>query len=164
MNRHEALHHAILAHDGERDKNGLPVILHPVEVARKVAFQGERFEVAALLHDVFEDTDYPLERYLNADEASDLAALTHEPGESYLGSYIPRVCQRQVGRFVKLADLHSNMNRPAIPNEPTRIGDRRGRKYLEARRLIWEAAPNVKWWPDVDESMAALTRTLRNSS
>src|SRR4030042_612917 len=47
-----------------RRKSGEPYILHPIEVAKIVNQEiglGARSITAALLHDVVEDTDYPLE-------------------------------------------------------------------------------------------------------
>ncbi len=52
------------AHKGMRRKSGEPFILHPIAVARIVAAEiglGTKSVVAALLHDVVEDTHYTLE-------------------------------------------------------------------------------------------------------
>jgi len=51
------------AHEGQMRKSGEPYIMHPVEVAIILADMGMDTEsiVAALLHDVVEDTDIPLE-------------------------------------------------------------------------------------------------------
>ncbi|WP_436968465.1 RelA/SpoT family protein [Demequina zhanjiangensis] len=52
------------AHRGQKRKSGEPYITHPIAVAQIVADLGLPASViaAALLHDVVEDTDYPLER------------------------------------------------------------------------------------------------------
>jgi len=60
----KAYEFALKAHGGERRKSGEPYILHPIAVARIVAEEigmGTKSIVAALLHDVVEDTDYTLE-------------------------------------------------------------------------------------------------------
>ena len=56
-----------LAHDAHKDqyrKSGLPYIMHPIAVAKIVAQElelGPNPVIAALLHDVVEDTPYTLE-------------------------------------------------------------------------------------------------------
>ncbi|WP_373994274.1 bifunctional (p)ppGpp synthetase/guanosine-3',5'-bis(diphosphate) 3'-pyrophosphohydrolase [Demequina sp. NBRC 110052] len=52
------------AHEGQRRKSGEPYITHPIAVAQIVADLGLPASViaAALLHDVVEDTEYPLEQ------------------------------------------------------------------------------------------------------
>ena len=56
------------AHQGVRRKSGEPYILHPLAVA-KIAVKeiglGTKSAVAALLHDVVEDTDYTVEDIAN---------------------------------------------------------------------------------------------------
>lgn len=55
---------AVQAHSKQRRKSGEPYILHPIEVARICAEEiglGPTAVVAALLHDVVEDTDVTLE-------------------------------------------------------------------------------------------------------
>ena len=52
------------AHEGVRRRSGEPYILHPLAVARIVVDEiglGVKSVVAALLHDVVEDTDYTVE-------------------------------------------------------------------------------------------------------
>ncbi|MCG8580487.1 MAG: RelA/SpoT family protein [Bacteroidales bacterium] len=56
------------AHRGMRRKSGEPYILHPIEVARIAAEEiglGTKGVVAAILHDVVEDTDYTVEDLQN---------------------------------------------------------------------------------------------------
>ncbi|MBK3517746.1 RelA/SpoT family protein [Carboxylicivirga marina] len=56
------------AHHGMRRKSGEPYILHPIEVARIAAEEiglGTKGVVAAILHDVVEDTDYTVEDLQN---------------------------------------------------------------------------------------------------
>jgi len=56
------------AHKGMRRKSGEPYILHPIEVARISAEEiglGTKGVIAALLHDVVEDTDYTVEDLQN---------------------------------------------------------------------------------------------------
>lgn len=50
------------AHEGQERKSGEPYIIHPIAVAQIIADMGlpDTVIAAALLHDVVEDTDYPL--------------------------------------------------------------------------------------------------------
>ena len=50
------------AHEGQERKSGEPYIIHPIAVAQIIADMGlpDSVIAAALLHDVVEDTDYPL--------------------------------------------------------------------------------------------------------
>jgi GTP pyrophosphokinase len=64
----KAFHFAWKAHKGVRRKSGEPYILHPIEVAHITAKEmglGTKSIVAALLHDVVEDTDYTVEDIAN---------------------------------------------------------------------------------------------------
>ncbi len=52
------------AHNGMRRRSGEPYIIHPIEVAKIVADEiglGTKSVVAAILHDVVEDTEYTIE-------------------------------------------------------------------------------------------------------
>ena len=62
-NIRQAYEMAVDAHSKQRRKSGEPYILHPIEVARICADEiglGATSVVAALLHDVVEDTEIPL--------------------------------------------------------------------------------------------------------
>ncbi len=60
-----AFQFAVLAHQGVRRRSGEPYVLHPVEVAlitsREIGLHSYRAIIAALLHDVVEDTDHSIE-------------------------------------------------------------------------------------------------------
>ena len=56
------------AHQGVKRKSGEPYILHPIAVAKIAAKEiglGTKSVIAALLHDVVEDTDYTVEDIAN---------------------------------------------------------------------------------------------------
>lgn len=59
----KAIDFAMLAHDGQFRKSGEPYVIHPILVASIVASIGgdSVMVIAALLHDVVEDTEYTLE-------------------------------------------------------------------------------------------------------
>ena len=127
------------AHQGQADKGGQPYILHPLRVAEKCEQTEEK--IAALLHDVLEDSEYTLED-LKKEGFSDeilkaLVCLTHREGEGYM-EYIERVCENPLAARVKYADLQDNMDISRIPN-PAEKDYIRLEKYKIARARIEEA-------------------------
>ena len=99
------------AHRGQVDKSGRAYILHPLRVMLAVTTEAER--MAAVLHDVVEDTDLTLADIAAAGFAPDVVAavdaLTHRPDESY-EDYVERAAANPIARAVKVADLRDNMD------------------------------------------------------
>ncbi len=87
----KALQIAAQAHEGQKDKDGQPYILHPLRVMNAV--EGESAKVVAVLHDVIEDTSVTAEelRREGFDEAvlAAVECLTHRKGEPY-ADYVVR--------------------------------------------------------------------------
>ena len=122
---------AAFAHDGQIDKGGKPYINHPTAVAEKV--DGEDLKVIALLHDVLEDTAVrydTLENLFGKRIADAVDALTRKDDETY-EAFIERVCEDDLARIVKLADLEHNMDISRIQN-PGENDMRRIEKYRKA--------------------------------
>lgn len=156
MNHYEALRHAVKAHGKDVDKCGALYVLHPLAVARTVEANTqpgsewrEDGAVVALLHDVWEDTDYDLPtRQLNVAQYAALQAVTRLPDETY-DTYIEGICdcEYSVAIIVKLADLWHNL-RPArqgcLPASEARSLEKR---YLKSRDWLWEAL-GQEWWPE----------------
>ncbi|HEX8453968.1 MAG TPA: HD domain-containing protein [Longimicrobium sp.] len=109
------------AHMGQVDKAGAPYILHPMRVMLRVETPVER--IAAVLHDVVEDTAWTLEGLATEGFAPEVVAavdaLTRREGESY-EAFVARAGADPVARVVKLADLAENMDlgRIASPTAP----------------------------------------------
>lgn len=105
---------AVEAHAGQRDKVGLPVILHPLTVG----LMGETMEerCVGFLHDTIEDTPMTAEKLLElgVDEAvvKLVATLTHKKEVPYF-DYIKGIMNSgdAVAIKVKLNDLHHNLER-----------------------------------------------------
>lgn len=99
------------AHRGQRDKSGTTYILHPLRVMLSMKTDEER--IAAVLHDVLEDTDWTATDLLNLGCSSAVVEaveyLTRQNGESY-EDFIERVNKHPLARKVKRADLEDNMN------------------------------------------------------
>jgi len=107
----DAISVAAQAHKGQRDKAGAPYLLHPLRMMLRM--DSEAAMMAAVLHDVVEDTDWTLERLREAGFAEEVVeavdCLTHREGESY-EEFVVRVRANPIARQVKVADLEDNMN------------------------------------------------------
>jgi (p)ppGpp synthase/HD superfamily hydrolase len=135
----DAIALAVEAHRGQRDKAGQSYILHPLRVMMRLQTEAER--MAAILHDVVEDTPYTLER-LRAlgypDEVlGALDCLTKREGESY-EAFIERLRPHALARRVKLADLEDNMDVRRLPAVGPREAERLTR-YRAAWSRLQEA-------------------------
>ena len=105
----KAIDIALHAHDGQKTKDGSPYILHPLRLMGKMTTDHER--IAAVLHDVVEDSPVTLEDLRAVGFPSEILEtvrlLTHEPGISY-EDYVERLKDDPVARRIKLADLVDN--------------------------------------------------------
>ena len=151
MNRYEALKHAVKAHGKELDKCGELAVLHPIAVAEALerAHHGDYAIKAALLHDVWEDTDYRISG-LDELEHEHLDILTKRPTETY-AEYIDRCCGDFTTLHVKLADLWHNLQPERQACLPAKERQSLEARYLKARDRIWEAL-GYRWWPEPVEA------------
>lgn len=117
MSLDSAIALATRAHAGQTDKGGQRYIEHPMSVMLAVS---ERAKVAAILHDVVEDTEITLDDLAahGVDEVSlDAIDLLTRPGGDDRPTYadfIKRICDADgeagdIAREVKLADLNHNL-------------------------------------------------------
>lgn len=131
-----AIEIAAKAHAGQVDKAGQPYILHPLRVMLRVSSEHER--IAAVLHDVVEDTDVSLERLVAEgfppEVISAVDALTKRPGESRMDA-AHRAAADKIGRKVKLADNAENMDLSRIQN-PTTRDVARVEEYRAVREIL----------------------------
>ena len=110
----EALRIALKAHEGQKDLDGNPVILHPMAVA--VAGRNREEQVAGLLHDVVEDTGMTFDDLLRlgVDETivDALRLLTHTDDMTY-EEYVNRIATsgNDIALHVKYNDLQHNLKR-----------------------------------------------------
>lgn len=134
-----AIEIAANAHAGQRDKAGQPYIFHPLRVMFRV--NGEHEQMAAVLHDVVEDTAITIDDLARDGFPSEvlraIAALTKLPGETRLEA-AARAAADPIARKVKLADNAENMDLSRIPN-PTEKDYARCREYEEVRALLLAA-------------------------
>ena len=99
---------AYRAHHGQADYNGVPYILHPIHLAEQM--EDEVSCIAALLHDIVEDTDVTMEELAEefpSEVIEVLQLLTHVPGQDYF-DYIRNLKDHPIARRIKLADLAHN--------------------------------------------------------
>ena len=110
----DALRIAIEAHEGQKDLDGNPVILHPLTVG--LAGHNREEIVAGLLHDVVEDTDFTFEELLKRGVGESivdaLRLLTHSKDIPY-NEYVEHIAQsgNDVAIHVKYNDLCHNLKR-----------------------------------------------------
>lgn len=127
---------ALEAHAGQVDKAGAPYILHPLRLMTQM--QTEEEQLAAVLHDVVEDSDFTFETLQAAgipeEVIETLKLLTHQETDSY-EAYVRKIKPHPVARKVKLADLTDNMRLDRIPH-PTEKDIARLQKYTQAIQLL----------------------------
>jgi|GEM_PF-5378353 len=130
-------------HRDQRDKSGRPYIHHPRAVAEFVAEAGgsTHQRMAALLHDVVEDTEATIDGLADQGVPGPVLtlveALTKRPGESY-EDYLARVAAVPGAALVKRADIRHN----SLPDRMSRLrATTRARllsKYRRASRMLDE--------------------------
>ena len=127
---------AAKAHEGQSDKAGEPYILHPIQVMLRVT--GTEARIAAVLHDVVEDSDLTIEE-LRIEGFSEtvleaVEALTKRKDENRIEAAM-RAAANEIARVVKLADNTENMNLGRIPN-PTEKDFARMEEYEKVREIL----------------------------
>lgn len=137
MTIEDAIAFAAERHRGQTDKAGRAYIWHPLRIAMK--FEDEDAQMAAVLHDVVEDTSATLdelrrrgvpERVIKAIEY--LTKRPEEHGDENYLVFMRRAKDNELARRVKRADLLDNSDpvRLAKLDPKTREGLRR--RYAEA--------------------------------
>ena len=128
------------AHAGQVDKAGQPYILHPLRIM--LAVEGSQERVAAVLHDVVEDTRVTLEDLRAEGFSSEVLeavdALTKRDGETRLVA-AARAKANRIARTVKIADVSDNMNLKRIAS-PTQKDFDRLNEYELVRNFLLEGA------------------------
>lgn len=138
-----AIEIAVRAHSGQRDKAGAVYILHPLRVMLHLS--SAEAQIAAVLHDVVEDSSITLdslrEEGFSADVLAAIESLSRRDGEDY-DAFIERVVQNSVARQVKIADLKDNMDLSRLGRKPSERDLERQAKYAKAlERLEADGEP-----------------------
>lgn len=134
-----AIELAARAHAGQLDKAGQPYILHPLRLMLAVHTPHEK--MAAILHDVVEDTPITFEDLVREgfpqEVVNAVQALTKLEGESRINA-ARRAASDPIARVVKLADVTDNMDLSRIPS-PTQKDVARIQEYEQVRQLLLDA-------------------------
>lgn len=131
------IHIAMEAHQGQRDRDGNAVILHPLIVGSMGKTDAEK--CVGFLHDVVEDTDWTFEDLRDEGIPEEiieaLRLCTHDDGTDYY-DYVRRIIDsgNQTALHVKLNDLHHNIARGKAFGYPELV-----KKHSGALRMIEEA-------------------------
>ncbi len=123
----DAIRLALEAHAGSTDSSGAPAFLHPIRVMSRMLTEAEM--MAAVLHDLIEDTDITLDRLREQRYPPEVVdavdALTHREGEPF-DDYIERASGNALARRIKIVDLEDNMDlRQSVASgaeDPERLG------------------------------------------
>lgn len=131
-----AIEIAAKEHAGDTDKAGSPYVFHPLRLMFAVTSPFEK--MAAVLHDVVEDTSVSLEDLRNEgfhpDVVAAVDALTKRAGETRLQA-AARSALNPIARVVKLADVTDNMDLSRI-SDPTAQDFDRLKEYVKVKKLL----------------------------
>ena len=133
----EAIQLARRAHEGQLDKSGRPYIAHPLRVMGTL--RGEHERMAAVLHDVVEDTWVTLAdlkaRGCPEEVLAAVAAISKQPGEDQ-ETYLSRVAANPIARAVKRADIADNMSPDRLARLDPATQERLRAKYESALQRL----------------------------
>ena len=137
MDLERAIEIAVQAHKGTSDKGGSPYILHPLAVMYNLDTDDEK--IVGVLHDVVEDTQWTFEKLLDegfsVTVVDALRSVTKQGGGEDYFDFIQRAKKNPLGRKVKIADIHHNMDVTRIKvisdKDATRLN-----KYKKALEIL----------------------------
>lgn len=134
---------AVGAHAGQVDKIGVPYIEHVRAVAAGLAPFGPDLEMAGLLHDIIEDTDWTAGQLRAAGIPNRVVGIvqdvTNTPGVPYQEK-ITRITSSRDATLVKIADNAHNSRPDRAAKLPEEKRERLAVKYRTARDVLWAAA------------------------
>ena len=138
-----ALEFAKSKHKGQKRIGGDDYITHPIAVAEIVKNQGldENYQIAALFHDLLEDTDATEEeilKYGNQEILEAVILLTKKKGYD-MAEYINAIKENPIAFAVKAADRLHNLNCAIVTDEEFK------RKYiLETVDWYMDFSPEIR--------------------
>lgn len=147
-----ALEFAKAKHKGQMRIGGDDYITHPITVYEIVKSQGfdENYQIAALFHDLLEDTDATEEeilKYGNPEILKAVKLLTKEKGYD-MAEYISAIKQNPIAFAVKAADRLHNLQCAIITDEEFK------RKYI---------LETVDWYMDFSSDIRKAVKSLAQS-
>ncbi len=148
----KALEFSIVKHGNQKRKNeNLPYIIHPVRVAGLVLlnfpFSNMVMYIAALLHDVLEDTETSYEELVNefGKTVADLVLAVTSDKEEIRKVGKPVYLREKLSsmsfdaRVLKLCDRYDNIQ----DLKPADSGDKHSRDYAEQTYFVFEALLDI---------------------
>ena len=147
-----ALAYATEKHRGQVRIGGDAYITHPIAVSEIVKSQGfdETYQIAALFHDLLEDTDATEDEILtygNTEVLDAVKLLSKTPGY-VMAEYVDGIKQNPIAFAVKAADRLHNLQCAVVAGEEFR------------RRYILET---VDWYLDFSAEIRAAVKRLAES-
>ena len=149
-----ALEFAKAKHKGQKRKGGDDYITHPIAVSEIIKSQGldENYQIAALFHDLLEDTDATEEeilKYGNQEILEAVILLTKKKGYD-MAEYINAIKQNPIAYAVKAADRLHNLDCAIVTDENFK------RKYI---------LETVDWYldfsPEIQKAVKRLAESLK---
>ena len=147
-----ALEFAKAKHKGQKRKGGDDYITHPIAVSEIIKSQGldENYQIAALFHDLLEDTDATQEeilKYGNKEILEAVILLTKKKGYD-MAEYINAIKQNPIAYAVKAADRLHNLDCAIVTDENFK------RKYI---------LETVSWYLDFSVDIRKAVKRLAES-
>ena len=153
-----AIEVATKAHEGQVDKLGEDYKNHPLRVHRNLttnpkfknldALTREDCEVAALLHDVIEDTPITAAELLEmgfSDRSIKLVQLLTKDKSKPKDEYFAPISEEPLARMIKLADIADNRNRKRVAGLEPEMAERLKKKYIYAMDAIGVDLEDMHW-------------------
>lgn len=132
----KAMNIAYNAHKDKYDKGGVPYIIHPLCIAEKM--EDEKTTVAALLHDVVEDTELTFDDLkkegIPEDIIEALIYLTRNKNDDYM-EYINKIKCNDIACAVKKEDIIHNSDITRL-NNISEKDIKRIEKYKKALEIL----------------------------
>lgn len=165
MNRVQlAIEIAKRAHKGQTDKLGADYITHPLRVNRNLisnpnflkltAQEREDAEVAAILHDVIEDSgDNGSEVFTREDlmmqgftpRSIEVVVLLTRTKDVHPDDYYRAIKSNHLARLVKLADIADNRNKHRVAGLSEDTAARLAERYRHAMEIVTLNELDEKW-------------------
>lgn len=149
----EARELALLAHQGQTDKLGVPYSAHLAHVASQVRRLGAEYEVIGWLHDILEDTPVTLadiEHRFGAVVARGVDSMTRRDGEIYFEHYLPRLIQNPIAVPCKFADCRHNIGKAHLRDDKVAAASL-SRRYERVLKTLEAAQPQLARWGDWED-------------
>ena len=147
-----ALKRAVIAYEGKKDKQGMPYVIHLINVLENLLYvpirlSPEEFLTASIVgvfHDIVEDglsTFEKLSEEYSEDVIKSLRLVTRDSDKTY-AEYIDAICDSSnaVAIAVKWADLQDNLSKCSGKAEFESLGER----YKKALEKIEDAMYRIQ--------------------